>query len=113
MPKSRYKNSKVFINEEEVYEGLRQKRKVNNIQHYTTPKLLYPSEQIRKGVLEIKHVWSHGDRYWKLAAAHYKNPKYWRVIAWYNLKPTDAHCRIGDVVLIPKPLDKILKYCGY
>ena len=113
MAKSRYKNTNIFVNEEEIYEGIRQDRKVNSITHYATPKLSYPSEATRKSLMEIPHVWSHGDKYWKLAQTHYKNPEYWWVIAWYNLKPTDAHCKIGEVILIPKPLGKILKNYGY
>ena len=42
MAKSRYKNTNIFVNEEEIYEGIRQDRKVNSITHYATPKLSYP-----------------------------------------------------------------------
>jgi len=60
--------------------------------------------------LEIhQHVWSVGDRYSKLAALHYGDSKLWWVIAKYNMKPTDAHVKLGDNIYIPMPLTEILK----
>jgi hypothetical protein len=34
----------------------------------------------------------------------------WWLIGWYNQKPTEAHFKIGDTVLIPLPLEEILGY---
>ena len=113
MAKSRYRNVKSFENEEEVYESLREKRKLKRVRQYVTPRMTYPSEDVRRSLMEVSHPWAHGDKYWKLSEAHYGDPKYWWVIAWYNLKPTDVHCKIGETILIPKPLNKILKYYGY
>jgi len=113
MAKSRYRNVKSYENEEEVYEGLREQRKLKRVRQYVSPRMTYPSEEIRRSLMEISHPWAHGDKYWKLAETYYGDPKYWWVIAWYNLKPTDVHCKIGEIILVPKPLGKVLKYCGY
>jgi nucleoid-associated protein YgaU len=109
MAKSRYKNRRKIINNSEIAET----RPTTNIEHYTTPKLLHPTEKGKKALANVEHIWSHGDRYWKLAAHYYNDSGYWWVIAWYNLKPTEAHCKIGDSIYIPKPLNKVLKYYGY
>ena len=58
----------------------------------------------------ITHTWRLGDRLFKLAHKHYGDSRYWWIIAWYNLSPTDSHFSIGDTVQIPKPLPKILRY---
>ena len=109
MAKSRFKNRKIFRNQEEVYEDLIESRQVKSIKQFESPVLRYPSEAAKKRLAEVEHIWSAGDKYWKLAARYYGDPKYWWVIAWYNLKPTDSHCRIGEVIKIPRPLERVLK----
>ncbi len=44
----------------------------------------------------------------KLSTKFYGDPKYWWIIAWYNKKPSESLLNIGDKVLIPFPLDRIL-----
>ena len=58
-------------------------------------------------------MWKIGDRYWKYAAKYYDNPQMWWVIGWFNKKPAESDLKIGDKVLIPMPLEKILEYYGY
>jgi len=59
---------------------------------------------------QVRHIWSTGDRFYKLAAKHYGNPEYWWVIAHYNQRPTEANMSLGDMIRIPLPLEKILTY---
>ena len=110
---SRYRNRRTVQHDEEERGDLVTDRGRKKIKAYTTPSLRNITPNLRKSLIEVQHIWSHGDRYWKLASQHYNNPKYCWVIAHYNLKPTDSHCKLGDVVLIPKPIDKVLKYFGY
>jgi nucleoid-associated protein YgaU len=51
-----------------------------------------------------------GDKYYKLADAFYGDSRDWWVIAKFNQKPTESHVKIGDIILIPKPLSVILNY---
>jgi len=60
----------------------------------------------------IQHVWATGDRYHKLSAIYYKNPKYWWLIAWYNQTPTEAHVKVGELIYIPMPLERALASYG-
>ncbi len=110
MSKSRYAKRRRFRNKEELYESLFEERGVKHIDQYETPTMPYPDAQQRKTLRHHTHIWGQGDRYWKLAAHYYGEPKYWWIIAWYNLKPTDSHCRIGDKIFVPKPLKRILSY---
>ena len=108
MAKSRYRNVKSYENEEEVYEGSREQRKLKRVRQYVSPRMTYPSEEIRRSLMEISHPWAHGDKYWKLAETYYGDPKYWWIISLFNQFPTDHHPNAGDIIYIPKPLERIL-----
>ena len=56
----------------------------------------------------LSHIFETGDKLYKISYKHYGNAKYWWVLAWFNLKPTDFHCKIGDTIYIPLPLDEAI-----
>ena len=76
---------------------------------------LYPSPMHHPNKAEIQrlnrkaHTWTTGTSYAKLADAHYGDSKLWWIIAWYNMRPTDSHNSVGDVIYIPTPLSEIIK----
>ena len=109
---SRYGNKKVLRNSLEEYEKIFEERGLNHIDHFTTPTLRHPTQQNINSLTRIGHVWRLGDRYYKLAHKHYGDANLWWVIAWYNKKPTEAHVYVGDTIVIPLPLDKIIRYLG-
>jgi nucleoid-associated protein YgaU len=103
MGSGRYNNRVIRTNTSELYEDLREKRGVKQIEQFLTQRVhkLSPSE--RRNIVTVRHIWGLGDRYWKLAARYYKNPEYWWVIAWFNQKPTESHIAVGQVIYIPSP----------
>jgi nucleoid-associated protein YgaU len=113
MPKIRHTNRLTFRNTEELYREYFRDRKVSSIRQHATVEMRHPTAKQDKLLTKMEHTWQAGDKLWKIAQQHYGDPSYWWVIAWYNLKPTDSHFRLGDRVLIPKPLGKILKFYGY
>ena len=105
----RYKNSHLIDNDLEFYEFLRQKRQVKtSIVHYSTPAFKNPSVLNRMNLATVKHLWTYGDRYYKLADKHYGNVNYWWVIALYNGYPTEATIKPGDLISIPLDLEEVL-----
>ena len=102
-----------MLNEEEEYSETFRERGIKFIVQYDSPHLSYPSpEEISKMNL-ISHVWTRGDRFYKLAHKYYGESRYWWVIAWFNQTPTESHVALGDVLNIPQPLDYVLrKYRG-
>ena len=52
----------------------------------------------------VEKIIGQGDRMYKFAFDVYGDPDYWWIIAWFNNKPTDAHCKIGEVLYVPLPL---------
>jgi len=105
---SRYSNRKITRNKNELYKKFLEDRNVNYIRHFRTPQLSYPTVQQMRQLQKIGHIWTVGDRFYKLAHKHYGNSQYWWIIAWFNKKPTEAHFSYGDIVYIPMPLHKIL-----
>lgn|SRR3990167_6418937 len=110
---SRYDNRKIGINNTEQYEEIIREKNINFLRHYSTPKIIHPSVDQLKSIETIKHIWNLGDKYYKLASKHYGDSKLWWIIALFNLRPTEAHVELGDIIEIPVPLEKILHIYDY
>ena len=108
----RYFNDKIVNNDSEFYEFLRKKRGIKNIVQYETPITHIPRLSERIGLKTTSHVWTYGDRYYKLAYQYYKNTDYWWGIAWYNGRPTEADIQGGDLIEIPLNLEEALRMIG-
>lgn len=80
------------------------------IRQYSTPTSVRLTASQRRTINEVDHIWKTGDRYYKLAERYYGRPQYWWAIALYNNKPTEGHVRLGDVIRVPLPLEKYLRY---
>ena len=105
---SRYDNARPFINNNERYRVFFKERGVNYIRQLRTGVLTHPTPAQRARLQKITHVWKVGDRLYKLAAEHYGDPALWWIIAWYNMKPTEAHFKTGDILRIPLPLTQVM-----
>jgi len=108
----RNKKRLLAFNNKELYSEHFEKRGVNFIEHFPTPRLSYPSVEQIQNLGLVHHSWSYGDKYYKLAHTYYNDPKMWWVIAWFNKLPTESHIKLGDVVYVPTPLNEILKVYG-
>ena len=109
---SRYKGVKRFRNRDEYYKYLRSKRNINVANHYETPLLKNPTVEERTSIIADTHVWSFGDRYYKLAHKYYGDSSFWWVIAWYNSIPIEADLSFGDLIEIPVDLPSALDVLG-
>ena len=96
-------------NKDELYEETFKARGVKHIDHYPTPTMKELTPELTARVEQINHVWSVGDRFYKLAHKYYGDSKMWWVIARFNSKPTEAHLNLGDVIVIPVPLSDALR----
>jgi|TARA_Y100000310_G_scaffold138030_1_gene136944 hypothetical protein len=106
---NRYDDRPVFTNSDDLYEKFFARRGKRWIRQVGTGRLSYPTAKQIKSLTRSQHVWSAGDRYYKLAFRYYGNPSYWWVIALFNKKPTEADLRVGDLLYIPLPLEAILR----
>lgn len=111
MTSGRYDDRILATNRNPLYKKyLKDSRGLARIRQYGTPEFSYPSLDNLDHLQITKHTWVLGDRYYKLAYEHYGSSEMWWVIALYNMKPTEAHVKAGDVVYIPKPLEIILQH---
>jgi hypothetical protein len=105
---SRYDTRRIFFNQEALYEEIFDERHVSGIRHYSSPRLGYPTRVQMYSLTKKGHIWSVGDRFYKLAIENYGSAQYWWVIALFNRRPTDADVKAGDNIIIPLPLEKVL-----
>ena len=107
---SRYDNVKTVINNENMYYNYLQERGKKFVEQYTTYTFKQVTQDIKSRLKSDTHVWSYGDRYFKIAANYYGDSRYWWLIAWFNEKPTEQHNNIGDIIYIPQPLNEALSF---
>lgn len=114
MAVSRMNNRKIssITKTNEVYKKMLQNRGINSAHIYETP--VYSLDDTQKDLkFEFKEeTWKEGDRLYKISQKFYNSVEYWWVIAMFNQKPTDSHFLVGDVVLIPYPLEEALEFIG-
>tara|TARA_A100001515_G_scaffold144543_1_gene148964 strand:+ start:19254 stop:19592 length:339 start_codon:yes stop_codon:yes gene_type:complete len=108
----RYENRETIQVLKNYYKSLLKKRNLSQLMIYKTPILDYPTAAEASRLDITRHVWSTGDRYYKLAYKYYGDQELWWVIAFFNQKPTEAHLSLGDVVLVPLNLDLMLEILG-
>ncbi len=109
----RYSNKVPKINNSRFYNEFFSDRGINYVEQFDTPVLEYPTPEQISTLQLINHLWSRGDMYYKLAHKYYGDAKYWWVISWFNKKPTESHVKLGQVVVVPTPLEKVLRYYDY
>ena len=101
MPK--YTGQQEVINDIEEYEFLKEKRGLKEIRQNEA---IVFQRGFKRSMFNVrKHIWSQGDRMYKLSATYYGDIKYWWLIALWNNCPTDSDYYYGQEVEIPGPID--------
>ena len=80
------------------------------ITQYRTQIFRFPTKEEISTLSLERHIWKVGDRYSKLAHEHYADVEMWWVIAMFNRSPTEAFLKKGDLIYIPKPLERVLEF---
>ena len=111
---SRYTSTEVKNNDDRDYKKVFSERYGNKdfVRMLSTVEFDYPTFLQAKKFDYITHVWSMGDRYYKLASKYYGSPEYWWVIALYNQRPTEFHIKLGELIRVPSPLTEVLDSFG-
>ncbi len=108
----RYDRTRQILNRRRLYSEHFEERGVRHIQHYGSARMYHPTAEERSRLEVDRHVWKSGDRFYKLANRYYGNAKYWWILAWYNLAPTEAYINTGDIISIPISLSSIMQLLG-
>jgi len=109
---SRYSTTRIGINDSPEYENILKERGVKRIEQYFTPKMRYLTAEEINSLNVVAHIWTTGDRFYKLAHDYYNDARLWWLIAWFNRTPTEADLSLGDMVNIPLPADRVIELLG-
>jgi hypothetical protein len=104
----RYDGRIIGRNEELSYSDVLQSKDLKFIDHYLTATLTPVEFETGLSFTRLQHIWTQGDKLWKLSEKYYGDPTYWWLIAWYNQRPTESHFLLGDTVIIPTPFERVL-----
>jgi len=105
---SRYTGRRQAVNNNEMYDKLLEDRGVKKILQYTTARLFLPEKEDLERITTLDYTWRQGDQFWRLSAKHYGDPNLWWVIAQFNMKPTEHHVEVGEIIKIPLNLAVVL-----
>ncbi len=105
---NRYRSRNVITNDNDMYSEVFNERNMKIVRQYESPNDYRPPPADYKKVQTVRHVWTVGDRYYKLAYQYYGDVKDWWIIAKFNNKPTEAHIKLGEVILIPTRIEEVI-----
>ena len=106
---ARNTNRKKATNRHPQYEELFEDRNVKKIEQYRTKKLTYPSKQQIDNLELTKYYWRPNDNFYKISEKFYGDPKYWYVIAQFNKLPFEGDIKVGDTIMVPRPLARVVQ----
>jgi hypothetical protein len=109
---SRYNSRRKAFNRNEKWEAILEERGLKEVEQYTTPALRNPTEEELTRIRTKDYVWRQGDRFWRLAAVEFGDPRLWWVLARLNNKPTEYLLDSGDIIKIPTDLAIALEVLG-
>lgn len=97
-------------NSEGIYRDFLSRIGAESITHHSFIPFGDPrSRQFLDNIEYHQHLYETGDTLSKIAYKYYGNPRLWYLIAWFNLKPTDFHCKTGDIIKVPLPLEEVME----
>ena len=53
--------------------------------------------------------WKSTDRFYKLSEEYYGDSVYWWIIALFNNTPLESDVKVGQNILIPTPLERVIE----
>ncbi len=107
---NRYTNRKIIENSSNRYRDYFSERDKKNVLQYKTQVFKFPTEKQLNYIPFIEHVWSSGDRLYKLAQRYLGDKYNWWVILRFNKIGSEMNIKAGDVMKIPVNLEDVLYY---
>ena len=98
----------IFNNNANLYRNYLKDRNLEFVRQYSSPTFNYPSADDLQDIILHKHIWTMGDRFYKLGLDYYGSTEHWWIIPWFNQKPLESDYEYGEVIYVPLPLEEIL-----
>jgi len=109
----RYNNrASIGLTEFDFPKQIKTLRGLHHVRVFSTPRFNRLTDEQYEHLDFDSHVWTRGDRLYKLAYDYYGDARYWWVIALFNQSPTEHHFDIGDEILIPASPELIANLLG-
>ena len=103
------RDTRQFENSDKVYETYIREAGIKKIQHMGLTFFGDAKDDLfLRNIRIMKHSYAVGDTLSKISYKYYGDSRYWWVLAWFNGKPLDFHCKIGDNIVVPMPLQDAL-----
>lgn len=103
------KSGEKLANNTEVIKSFLEKTGASKVDHYG---LIFYGDPVSQQFLEeisiVDHVFKKGDRLSIIAHNYYGDAKLWWLLAWFNGKPTDFECKVGDIIKVPSPVEEVI-----
>ena len=106
---NRYRGNGLVINEDSQYKELFRARGIDQVILVSFRKFKKLRYKDLTGVTLENYRWKSTDRFYKLSEQYYGDSVYWWIIASFNNTPLETDVKIGQNILIPTPLDRILE----
>lgn len=103
----RYKKRRILKNNSDEYSKLFEEKGIKYINQYATPSFKYFTSQQLAKINYIEHVWSVGDRLYKLADKYLGDHRNWWIILRFNKLGNETDIKAGDTIRIPKNIEEI------
>jgi len=98
----------ILINDHKLYKKFLKERGIPRFRQLSKMRLNELSSSDLKNITVVDHIYKTGDSLSKISHKHYGDTRYWWVIAWFNNKPIDNLCQVGDVLHVPFPIEEAL-----
>ena len=109
MPINRYRGNELIINTDSQYKDLFKKRGISTAILFSFKKFKNLRYKDLTGVTIENYRWKSTDRFYKLSEQYYGDSVYWWIIAVFNNTPLETDVKVGQNLLIPTPLERILE----
>lgn len=106
---SRYKNSRIATNKNEMYLDVFEEKGVKKIIQFRTYTFKKVPQEVLDSIKSEEYFWKYGDTYWSLASKYYGDPNVWWIIAGFNRKPTEASIKLGEMIKIPLSVSQVMQ----
>lgn len=104
----RFFNRKIIKNNYNMYNHLLEEKDKKSIDYYKTAVFKNPSQEDKNRIEYIDHIWTQGDRLYKLAYKYLRDKSFWWLILRFNDIPSEVLIKAGDIIKIPTRSEDIV-----
>ena len=106
---SRYRDNGIVLNNNSQYQKLLKERGITKALIISFKKFKQLRYKDLTGVTIENYRWKSTDRFYKLSEEYYGDSVYWWIIALFNNTPLESDVKVGQNILIPTPLERVIE----